>query len=365
MHLQLATEPTSRSENPQDPQASYTSSSIHLFNLQPSVRQDDVAILEPYTYLVQAPGKDIRTTMILAFNSWLNVPGRKLLLISNVVSTLHNASLLIDDIEDSSDLRRGRTAAHIKYGIPKTINAACYIYFLAYQELLEILNYPNTDNPMNSSPAHSDNIIHHPQHSQQRIYSDRDLPGIVTDELLDLHRGQGMEMIWRDSLQCPTEAEYLVMISNKTGGLFRLAIKLSMAYSTTNVNVDYIPLVNLLGEYFQVRDDYMNLDSSKYTESKGFAEDLTEGKFSHPIIHGICADESDRTLIDILEQRPTSPTLKVQAITYLKLQTKSFEYTHGVLRKLESEIMTTIEQLGGNERLSTLLESLRVPSLND
>lgn len=52
------------------------------------------AILEPYTYLVQAPGKDIRTTMILAFNSWLNVPGRKLLLISNVVSTLHNASLL-------------------------------------------------------------------------------------------------------------------------------------------------------------------------------------------------------------------------------------------------------------------------------
>ncbi|EIM86252.1 terpenoid synthase [Stereum hirsutum FP-91666 SS1] len=317
-----------------------------LFNLRPSNREDDTAILEPYTYLTESPGNDVRAKIIVAFNSWLNVPARELLVISSVVSTLHNASLLIDDIEDNSDLRRGRAAAHIKYGIPKTINAACHAYFLAYQKLLRVLDSPSADN-------------------HKRIYSDRDLHEIVTEELLNLHRGQGMEMIWRDSLQCPTEAEYLLMISNKTGGLFRLAVKLLMAYSTTNVDVDYIPLVNLLGEYFQVRDDYMNLDSPAYTQSKGFAEDLTEGKFSYPVIHGIRANQNDGTLIDILKQRPTTPTLKTRAIAYLRSRTKSFEHTHDLLERLDGEIMDEIARFGGNKHLMGLLEMLRVPTLNE
>ncbi|EIM91052.1 terpenoid synthase [Stereum hirsutum FP-91666 SS1] len=319
------------------------------------------AILEPYTYLLEVPGKDIRTTLISAFNSWLNVPRRECCLISSVVNMLHNASLMIDDIEDNSDLRRGRPAAHIIYGIPKTINAANHVYFLAYQELLRLFELSSTANMerMNGT-SHQSTAL---PDSQQRLYSVAHLHSIVTAELLNLHRGQGLEIIWRDSLQCPTEAEYLGMVGNKTGGLFRLAIKLLMACSTTNTNVDYIPLVNLLGNYFQVRDDYMNLDSPKYAEGKGFAEDFTEGKFSFPIIHGIRADQSDRTIIDILEKRPTSPTYKVHAITYLKSTTKSFEYTHGVLQKLEKQIMTEIGLLGGNEHLSVLLNCLRVPTL--
>jgi geranylgeranyl pyrophosphate synthase len=47
---------------------------------------------------------------------------------------LHNASLLIDDIKDSSKLRRGVPVAHNIYGVPLTINAANYIYFLAMQK---------------------------------------------------------------------------------------------------------------------------------------------------------------------------------------------------------------------------------------
>ena len=36
------------------------------------------------------------------------------------------------------------------------------------------------------------------------------------DELLSLHRGQGMDLFWRDNLRCPTEQEYLAMVSNST-----------------------------------------------------------------------------------------------------------------------------------------------------
>jgi geranylgeranyl diphosphate synthase type 3 len=65
---------------------------------------------------------------------------------------------------------------------------------------------------------------------------------IFTDELLNLHRGQGMELYWRDSLTCPTEFDYLEMVGNKTGGLFRLAIKLMQAESAVNM---YVPISTL------------------------------------------------------------------------------------------------------------------------
>ena len=62
---------------------------------------------------------------------------------------------------------------------------------------------------------------------------------IFTEELINLHRGQGMDLYWRDSLTCPSEADYLEMVGNKTGGLFRLAVKLMMAESGVDV---YVPL---------------------------------------------------------------------------------------------------------------------------
>ncbi len=82
------------------------------------------AVLEPYTYLDANPGKEVRTKLIEAFNVWLKVPARKLDAICSVVRMLHTASLLMDDVEDNSDLRRGIPVAHKIYGVPQTINTA-------------------------------------------------------------------------------------------------------------------------------------------------------------------------------------------------------------------------------------------------
>lgn len=49
--------------------------------------------------------------------------------------------------------------------------------------------------------------------------------------------------------------------SVETGGLFRLAVKLMQAESASNV--DYVPLVNLMGLIYQIRDDYMNLQGEQ------------------------------------------------------------------------------------------------------
>jgi geranylgeranyl diphosphate synthase, type III len=59
------------------------------------------------------------------------------------------------------------------------------------------------------------------------------------EELINLHRGQGMDLYWRDSLTCPTEQEYIEMVNNKTGGLLRLAVKLMQACSPTEMSFQF------------------------------------------------------------------------------------------------------------------------------
>ncbi|KAG5635821.1 hypothetical protein H0H81_010008 [Sphagnurus paluster] len=279
--------------------------------------------------------KEIRGHLIEAFNIWLKVPKPKLAVISRLVNMLHSASLLVDDIEDDSQLRRGQPVAHKIYGIPQTINTANYVFFLAYQELFTLRD--------ESEPT-----------------GGRGLDAIVTEELLSLHRGQGLEILWRDSLTCPSEEEYVSMVNNKTGGLLRIGIKLMMACSTSNTSVNYVPLVNLIGIYFQIRDDLMNLQSTEYTNNKGFAEDLTEGKFSFPVVHSIHADKTNRQVLNVLQKRPATPTLKIHTINYLENHTKSFEYTYTVLDSLEAQTRQEIKRLGGNAGLEKIMDRLHV-----
>ncbi|KAJ7895357.1 isoprenoid synthase domain-containing protein [Mycena leptocephala] len=323
-----------------------------LVTPSPWSAQNEAAVLKPFTYLTSNPGKEILDRLIAAFNTWMEVPDEACAVISKVVNMLHNASLMIDDIEDNSPLRRGKPVAHSIFGVPQTINAANYVYFLAYKDLLDL------------------------KHS--RLVG-KELMGMVTEELLFLHRGQGLDLLWRDSLQCPTEEEYIHMVRDKTAGLLRIAVKLMMACAMINVDVsvaslfafldnnyevdrDYVPLMNLIGIFYQIRDDLMNLQSPAYSSTKGFAEDLTEGKFSFPIIHGVYADTSDRRILDVLTQRPTTPTLKIPVIEYLKTNTRSFDYTVGVLAKLENQARAEIARLGGNDGLEKIIDALHVDS---
>lgn len=109
---------------------------------------------------------------------------------------------------------------------------------------------------------------------------------------------------------------------------------------------DYVPLVNLLGLIFQICDDYLNLSSTTYSQNKGFCEDLTEGKFSFPIIHSIRADPSNLQLINILRQKPTDEEVKLYAVKYME-RTGSFAYTRKVVAQLRDEANRMIDEIDG------------------
>lgn len=308
---ELASKPPARSPSgvmlhqitpgpPMDP-SRYADEDLN-FTPQRSWTDDKEGIVRgPYNYVVSHPGKDIRSQLIAAFDAWLEVPKASLEIITKVVGMLHEASLLVDDVQDSSELRRGYPVAHHIFGVPQTINSANYMYFVAVQELLKLGN-------------------------QQALQT-------FADELVNLHRGQGMDLFWRDTLTCPSEEDYLEMVGNKTGGLFRLGIKLMQAESPHIATFDCVPLVNMIGLIFQIRDDYINLASQEYSAHKGMCEDLTEGKFSFPVIHSIRSNPSDLQLISILKQKTSDVQVKRYAVAYMQ-GTGSFEYTREVLATL-------------------------------
>ena len=78
----------------------------------------DTSLLEPFNYIDRVPGKDVRGQLIDCFQTWLKIPEERIVVIKEIIGALHNASLLIDDIEDGSELRRGVPVAHAIYGEP-------------------------------------------------------------------------------------------------------------------------------------------------------------------------------------------------------------------------------------------------------
>uniref|UniRef100_A0A8D0CRL8 Geranylgeranyl pyrophosphate synthase n=1 Tax=Sander lucioperca TaxID=283035 RepID=A0A8D0CRL8_SANLU len=280
-------------------------------------------LLEPYKYLLQLPGKQVRTKLSQAFNHWLNVPEDKLQVIIQVTEMLHNASLLIDDIEDSSKLRRGFPVAHSIYGIPSVINTANYVYFLGLEKVL---------------------TLEHPEAVR-----------VFTRQLLELHRGQGLDIHWRDTYTCPTEQEYRNMVLQKTGGLFGLAVGLMQLFS--DGKQDLKPLLDTLDLFFQICDDYVNLSSREYSENKSFCEDLTEGKFSFPTIHAIWSRPESTQVQNILRQRTENMDIKRYCVDYLE-KVGSFAYTRQTLRDLEAEVYRLIGEFGGNPQLESLVKHL-------
>jgi len=267
-------------------------------------------------------GKGIRSTLMNAFNLWLEIPVEKLVEVDHIVSMLHNASLMVDDIEDNSKLRRGVPVSASIYGIPSTINTANYIYFISMEKTMNVGGEVALK--------------------------------ILLDEFLNLHRGQGWDIHWRDSYSCPTEEQYKQMVLDKTGGLFRLALRLMQTLSTNQTN--YMNLVNLLSLYYQIRDDLINLTSKEYAQNKSFAEDLSEGKYSFIIIHAI-NNRKDRQLELILKQRTTDIDLKKHAISLMD-EAKSFDYAKKVLENLKVEINEEIKKLGGNKILEGMMKYL-------
>ncbi|KAK7460592.1 geranylgeranyl pyrophosphate synthetase [Stygiomarasmius scandens] len=302
-------------------------------------QSDQRKLLEPFEYYRQLGGKGRRELLLNSLNYHLQLPQRWVSGVASIIEDLHNASLLLDDIEDGSVLRRGSVSAHVKYGIPLTINSANYVFFIAMTKINALAV---------EFGASTDYMV-----------------SIFCEEMLELHRGQGLELWWRQNAVCPTVDEYLLMAERifnaETGALLRMSARLLMSHPFVRADQTLVDIIVNIGLLYQIRDDYINLTSINFQDKKGFAEDLTEGKFSFPIIHSL-EHENDSGLLEIIRQRPEDVEIKKQAIEIIR-RTGSLKYTHECLRKREDQLKDAIIAIGGSPGLEKFVAQLSVDNV--
>ncbi|KAF3083605.1 hypothetical protein TWF102_000627 [Orbilia oligospora] len=293
---------------------------------------DTKLLLEPYEYLISMPSKGVREAFVDALNLWFSIPEPHLTKIKDIGKKLHTASILLDDIEDNSPLRRGQKAAHVVYGEGQAINSANYLIIWAMDETRRLGN---------------------------SIFSE-----IFFEESRNALIGQSYEMHWRDTRKCPTEDEYIEMVEKKTGGLFRFLTRVMTAFTENSVcaNLNLDNLAYMVGQYFQIRDDFMNLTNTDYTGLKGFCEDLDEGKFSYLVVHSwnVQSAESSR-LRTLFEERYKTGLMAREAkeeVLGILQRNGSFDYTEKKMKQLAQGIddeVSRLEEITGEKNWSLRL----------
>ena len=222
-------------------------------------------LITPNKNLIDLGGKRWRPLLlILCYELQKEKKGEKALRedeayeLTPLVEFVHTASLIHDDIEDSADLRRGKPAAHITYGLDTALNAASWLYFEA------------------------------PVCINQLEISDRkklELYQVYTNELRRLHLGQAMDIFWhRTPGLFPTKEEYRGMVRCKTGTLASMAAKIGfLAGGASEEEAEKAgETAANIGMGFQIIDDVINLTSGNPGKKRG--DDIVEGKKSLPVL---------------------------------------------------------------------------------
>ncbi|KAE8394141.1 isoprenoid synthase domain-containing protein [Aspergillus alliaceus] len=291
--------------------------------------------LEPFEYTRSLPGKNTVSKVIASLRPWLNISDQSAAVLTDVMIMLQNSSLMLDDIEDGSQLRRGAPAAHVKYGISQTINSTTYVIAKAFSEV--------------------------------QLHLRPESAKVLSEELQTLTLGQGLDLNWTFHQKCPSVHEYLVMIDHKAGGFFRLMLRIMEIEANATPNNDMRHLITLLGRYYQIKDDYQNLASDEYTTKKGFCDDLSEGKFSFPLIHLFEHSPNSDTLQELIfgadDRGAISEERKLKVLSEMQ-NIGSLEHTLDVLNNLFISILDTVERvegaLGENKKLKALCLALKL-----
>ncbi|EXA46287.1 geranylgeranyl pyrophosphate synthetase [Fusarium oxysporum] len=293
----------------------------------------------PYNYILTLPSKGIRGAFIDSLNIWLDVPEDKTSVIKEVIGMLHNSSLIIDDFQDNSPLRRGKPSTHTVFGPAQAINTATYIIVKAIEKIQEIVGH--------------------------------EALAEITGTITTIFQGQAMDLSWTANTTVPSIQEYLLMVNDKTGALFRLSLELLALNSEASVNDSTLEslssLVSLLGQYFQIRDDYMNLIDNRYTDQKGFCEDLDEGKYSLTLMHALQRDSSG-LLANILSMRRFQGKLTTQQkmlVLEVMKTNGSLDWTSTLLGMLHTRVLAEIGSMEvsmnrDNPALRALVERLKL-----
>lgn len=241
-----------------------------------------VALLEPAERFLDRSGKQIRKNVVdLAF-SMTGGTGEVPPCLGESIEWLHAGSLVIDDIQDESPMRRQQPALHVEIGIPLALNAGNWMYFQSLSKLFD----------------HSFGL-----RNQHRLLRHLIQAG------LRCHQGQALDLAANVDRIDPSHIETLVTETSrlKTGSLVAVAATFGAVAAGANKT-----LRNALSRFgmnvgvaLQMRNDLQELRSLIQAASLGIelrTDDLRNARVTWPWAwaHQVCSADDFNKLLDQL-----------------------------------------------------------------
>ncbi|MFC1936756.1 polyprenyl synthetase family protein [Chloroflexota bacterium] len=263
----------------------------------------------------KARGKRIRPLLVLLTNAAAGGDWQKALPAAAAVEIVHNFSLIHDDIQDNSPLRRGRQTVWKLWGIPQAINAGDSLFALAHMALKRL------------------QVLVPPEVSLQAYE-------ILPRACLVLTQGQFLDLAYETRQELTTE-DYWPMIQGKTASLLATCTELGslVAQVDPKKQAAYRSFGKYVGLAFQVQDDILGIWGDAALTGKSADSDLLAGKKSLPVLHGLTHSatfaEKWRNGQITPEEVPSLAALLEESGALTFAQEKADELTQNALKALD------------------------------
>jgi len=285
------------------------------------------AVAEPIWEFLDRGGKRWRPALFLLICEALGKNPEEFVDFAIIPEVIHNGTLIVDDIEDASEFRRGKPCTYKIYGLDIAINAGNAMYYLPLLPLIK-----------NREKVSSEKLC--------KVYE------IYVQEMISLSLGQAMDIAWHRGLANADkidERDYLQMCAYKTGTLARMAAKIAAVLADANEELaeKLGRFAESIGVAFQMQDDILDLTGEKFAEKKGGrGQDITEGKRSLIVIHTlkVAKAEDKRRLIEILNAHTSDQKLRDEAIAIME-KYGSLDYVKHFAGKIVEESWRGVEKL--------------------
>tara|TARA_B100001175_G_C19399254_1_gene585387 strand:- start:4 stop:1089 length:1086 start_codon:yes stop_codon:yes gene_type:complete len=228
-------------------------------------------------HLVEGGGKRIRATLPWLVAKAVGDTHAGMLDVGAAIETIHNFTLVHDDIMDDDDVRRGRPAVHIEYNLPTAINAGDAMLAIAFEALA-------------SAEGLEPELL---PHLVKRI-------GWMVRRVAE---GQQLDIDFEGRIAV-SEAEYLEMIEGKTAVMFLTCAEIGAHLA--GADRDIIECMHdwglAVGICFQLMDDLIDVVSDSDTLGKPAGSDIAQGKRTLMVIHALSQMDSPskQDLLDVL-----------------------------------------------------------------
>jgi len=233
---------------------------------------------DPIKELLARGGKRLRPTLCMLSCDAFGGDVKDALPTAIAIEFFHNFTLVHDDIQDKSQLRRGEPTLHIKYGVPIVLNAGDGLYAISYQVLEdneEILGIKKA----------------------WRIFKE------MIDMNVLLVEGQAMDLGFSGTKEKEmSEDTFMELLRKKTGVLFKASARCgAIIADASEGDIDSIgSFWENVGIAFQIRDDILNVTGKEEEYGKKIGDDISEGKPTLLLIHCLksCNTREKKIIMD-------------------------------------------------------------------